>query len=194
MSEKKINYCKTVRESKDKYFDYITNHKNNVINAYDTAIRAFKEIFPNVYEDCTDNYIMSIRITNHDSSKYSFEEFEPYRERFFPVEREDGSEPDEDEVKRNFELGWLHHVHNNPHHPEYWTLVDKGEIKIYDMPDICIIEMLCDWMAMSKYYNSTTLSWWQSESAKKLPMSERTKSKVNEFMDWMLKNNVHTLW
>ena len=47
---------------------------------------------------------------------------------------------------------------------------------------------------MSKYCNSTTLEYWKSESAQKLPMSAYTKSKVNEFMDWMLKNNTHTLW
>jgi hypothetical protein len=63
------------------------------------------------------------------------------------------------------------------------------------MPDIYIIEMLCDWMAMSRYYNSSTLDYWNSDSAKKLPMSEYTKSKVNEFMEAMLiKNGKSTLW
>ena len=38
-------------------------------------------------------------------------------------------------------------------------------------------------MAMSEYYNSTTLEYWESAPAQMLPMSEHTRTKVKEFMD-----------
>ena len=65
------------------------------------------------------------------------------------------------------------------------------------MPDIYIIEMLCDWMAMSKNYNSSTSDYWNSQSAQKLPMSSYTESKINEFMiamDKFAKKNKGFRW
>lgn len=189
MSKKKITYCNTKGESRDKYYEYINNHIKAVQEAYNTAIDAFKDVFPKVYENPILVRQLNINIKNHDKSKFDVNEFWYYMARFFPIV---GTDPESKEVKDNFKIGWLHHVHNNAHHPNHWALVDDNEVKIFDMPDIYIIEMLCDWMAMSKYYNSTTLKYWESDSAKKLPMSDYTKSKVNEFMNWMLKNNVYT--
>ena len=191
MSEKKIIYCETMIESKDKYTDYINNHIANVQEVYDKNADVFKSVFPNVYNS---KQVMQlyINIENHDKSKFDENEFWYYAMRFFPVK---GIDPNSEKVKKDFKIGWLHHVHNNAHHPNHWALVDDNQIYLFDMPDIYIIEMLCDWMAMSKYYNSKTIDYWNSDSGKKLPMSEYTKSKVNEFMEAMLiKNGKLTLW
>ena len=192
MSEKKIIYCETMAEAKDKYYDYINNHIKNVQEAYDKHSDAFKAVFPDVYNN---RQIMQLymNLQNHDMSKYSEEEFNSYLARFFPV---NGSDPNSDKVKKDFKIAWFHHVHYNPHHPNHWALVDsRDEIYVINMPDIYIIEMLCDWMAMSKYYNSRTIDYWNSESGQKLPMSKYTKSKVNEFIDYMQNNKPHiTLW
>ena len=187
----KITYCDNIMQSKEKYTEYITNHIKNVQDAYKEASDAFKEIFPKVYEK--DHLIteLNMNLIQHDNSKFSDDEFWGYVMRFFPMKNID---PKSKQVKKDFDLAWLHHIHNNQHHPQHWSFVDDGEIKVVDMPDIYIIEMLCDWMAMSKYHGSTTLEYWNSERAKKLPMSKYTKSKVEEFMKWMQKNNVHTLW
>lgn len=190
MSKKKITYCDNLKASAQNYSKYINDHIEAVQEAYVTAIDAFKEVFPNVYNGITDIRLKHI-LEKHDKSKFDNDEFPYYMLRFFPYE---GINPDSKLTKDNFQIAWLHHVHSNPHHPAHWVLANDGELKIFDMPDIYIIEMLCDWMAMSKYYNSTTLEYWKSESAQKLPMSDYTKSKVNEFMEWMYKNNVHTLW
>lgn len=187
----KITYCDNILDSNVKYNDYIDNHIKNVKDAYLIASEAFLEIFPKVFND--DKLIdkLTINLHNHDKSKYGTEEFWPYAMKFFPA---NNINPHSKEVNDDFQLAWLHHVHSNAHHPAYWVIAENDNNKILDMQDIYIIEMLCDWMAMSKYHGSTTLEYWQSESAQKLPMSEYTKSKVNEFMDWMRKNNVHTLW
>ena len=191
---KKVTYCKTLAESKEKYTKYINNHIKAAQNAYDMAIDAFKDIFPDVYENDDDNSKVRqlyINLAHHDDSKFDRNEFFYYAMKFFPV---DGIDPESKRVNDGFQIAWLHHVHNNAHHPAHWALVDDDSIMVFDMPDIYIIEMLCDWMAMSKYYNSTTLEYWESDSAKKLPMSTYTKSKVNEFMEWMVENNKQTLW
>lgn len=191
MSEKKIIYCTSLNDSETQYTEYIDKHIKSVWESYYMAVDAFKSVFPKIYEDKAQFSKLINTLRSHDRSKYDPNEFHYYRARFFPVTSIDFNS---EKIKNGFKLAWLHHAHHNPHHPAYWALADDGELIIYDMPDIYIIEMLCDWMAMSKYYNSTTLDYWKSESAQKLPMSDYTKSKVNEFMEWMYKNNVYTLW
>jgi hypothetical protein len=188
----KITYCTNIDESQEKYNKYIKNHINAVIEAHHTAIDAFKEVFPEVYESEAAYTMLMHNLRDHDKSKFGFDEYWCYLSKFFPYE--DMKIITEDKINKNFELGWLHHIHHNAHHPAHWVLPDNREFKILDMPDIYIIEMLCDWMAMSKYFKSTTLEYWNTESAKQLPMSIRTVSKVDEFMKWMEKHNVHTLW
>ena len=192
MSEKKITYCKDYYESREKYNEYIKNHIKAVNEAYETAEKAFKAVFPKVYEDPDQLMSLQCNLQYHDKSKNNYNEFWAYAMKFFPFEEI----PSElEKFKDGFDIAWLHHANHNPHHPAYWTLVEDGKIQYFDMPDIYIIEMLCDWMAMSKYYNSTTLDFWfNNPSAKKLPMTLNTKMKITHFMGWMYKNNVHTLW
>lgn len=194
MSEKKIIYCycDSMKESKEKYTEYINNHIKNVKEAYKTAIDAFKNVFPEIYTNAGLGHLYQLEenLQKHDKSKFDDYEFWAYAMRFFPIKDDN---VDSEKIKNNFQLAWLHHIHNNPHHPAYWALIDDGEVVIFDMPDIYIIEMLCDWMAMSKYYGTTTIDYWNSDSAKMLPMSKYTVSKVNKFMDYLLKNNLYTL-
>lgn len=187
----KTTYCKDIDESNKKYSEYIRNHIKSVMEAYHTAEDAFKEVFPEVYSNESQQRLLMFNLRDHDMSKFDYKEFWPYLSKFFPYE---GMTADSNTVENNFNIAWLHHVHNNEHHPAHWALAENNIIEIFDMPDIYIIEMLCDWMAMSKYYNSTTLEYWNSPSAQKLPMSIRTISKVDKFMDWMRDHNVHTLW
>lgn len=64
----------------------------------------------------------------------------------------------------------LIHIKNSPHHPEYWTDTDltgftrvnytpNGPIDATQMPDECICEMVCDWMAVSEE-KGNTCTWW----------------------------------
>lgn len=182
----KITLCDNMMESRVKYTNYIFEHIENVQEAYTKAKPAFEEIFIDVFANGISLNKLEENICNHDKSKFDDEEFLAYAIKFFPNPKS--------KIIYDFDAAWLHHIHNNPHHPAHWVLLTDNDIKILNMPNIYIIEMLCDWMAMSKYYNSTTLEYWKSESAHKLPMSEYTKFKVEEFMKWMIKNNVHTIW
>ena len=85
MSEKKINYCKSIEESADKYEEYILNHRENVIRAYEMAEEAFKDLFPNVYNNYCKYSRLMANLESHDASKFSDEEFDAYRNKFFPV-------------------------------------------------------------------------------------------------------------
>lgn len=130
------------------YNKYIITHKENVKYAFikygHLLIQAFIdpldfESFDNIFDEIQE------RVDSHDNSKYSFQEFNGYRSRFFPIKEEEGLN------FTNFESAWKHHYTNNDHHPEFWYRYnDDGSFSHAEsMPNEAIIEMTLDWVAMS---------------------------------------------
>ena len=111
----------------EEYKNYILEHKANVKKFADWLV----ENLPELFTDATDVETFYEIIEEHDESKWSEEEFEPYAQRWHG-----------DKVKTlEYEEAWKHHWTNNEHHPEFWL----GE----DMPYIYILEMICDWGSFS---------------------------------------------
>lgn len=108
------------------YLEYINAHKDRVSQFADWLEENCPEVFEGV-----DLEVFKDLIKEHDESKFSEEEFEPYAQKWHG----NGIKTPE------YELAWEHHWQNNEHHPEYWL----GE----DMPYIYILEMLCDWGSFS---------------------------------------------
>jgi hypothetical protein len=186
----KTNFTTSDKTQKAQYEIYIANHIRNVKYAYKKYESVFKIIFPNVYSNINTLNQLKTNINIHDKSKYDYNEFKPYANKFFPIV---GTDPNSIKCESRFQVAWLHHIHNNPHHPAHWVLYDDGNVIVLNMPDIYIIEMLCDWLAMGIYYGTTLESYWESESAQKLPMTKYTKSKIEEFINYLEENNLSTL-
>ena len=113
----------------------------------------------------------------HDNSKFSKEEFEPYRRRFYPT----SFEVRIDDNDYEFNNAWKHHYMNNPHHPEFW--IDHDGMAM-DMDDEYIVEMVMDWLAMSRYFNSDMVEWYYSEG-KNNNFSDITRSKVEKIVEYI---------
>lgn len=180
------------------YLEYIKEHKKNVAKAFEV----YDELMLNIlYDDNTDKLSIWERLyekinDTHDDSKYEEEEFEAYRRKFFP---RNGEEPISE---YEFNKAWLHHIHNNPHHPEYWIYVDykefnsKGRAQIfyYPMDDESIIEMLCDWIGMGYKFNNKAYDYYK-DSNKGDILNEDTRFIVEKILeaikdyDKELKNN-----
>lgn len=110
----------------EEYKNYVIEHKERVCQMADWLI----ENCPSVFEGVDFGMFMEL-IKEHDESKFSEEEFEPYAQKWFGDKKE----------TFEYEEAWKHHYMNNEHHPEYWL----GE----DMPLIYILEMICDWGSFS---------------------------------------------
>ena len=131
----------------EKYKQYVLTHKQNVEKFFNWL----KENCPEVFEGVNIN-ALAAQIKEHDESKFSEEEFEPYA-KFWYDDSEDY------EYDPAYEAAWEHHYMNNEHHPEYWD----GE----DMPLLYILEMLCDWGSFSiAKGNLKELSEYYYEEAK----------------------------
>lgn len=152
---------------RNEYTQYIKEHIANVQKAY----QVFGEELFDLLQFNKKKF--ELLLSRHDESKFSVDEFEPYRQKFFPIE---GEVVDE----KKFNDAWKHHYMNNPHHPEYWFYCDK---KPKDMPDSYIAEMFCDWAAMSMKFHSHPLEWWNKNwEDKKAVMTEDTFEQVSRIM------------
>lgn len=125
-----FNFLNMINEGKDNYLEenrkYIEEHKANVSKFAGWLEEKLPELFDNIDLD-----LFNELINEHDDSKFSEAEFEPYAQKWF---NNSGKTPE-------YEAAWEHHYMNNEHHPEYWD----GE----DMPYIYILEMICDWGSFS---------------------------------------------
>lgn len=138
----------------------------------------------------------------HDMSKFSKEEWEPYRKRWFPTDDEKRRMKTEDGyeelVKEEFEIAWQHHYMNNAHHPEHWryrlpTTSENDVVFANQRLDIAtpmdlvsIHHMICDWNAMGLNSLSSMLpiDWYTSDKAKdeREAFNPTTKQTVEEIL------------
>ena len=152
------------------YNNYLEQHIINVGKAYGWL----KEHLPEVVEDISgdDEWIL---LKCHDDSKYLNEEYDAYDDHFYGTTKSS-------EVEEAFNYAWLHHIHNNPHHWQYWVLIndeaDEGIVAL-DMPYHFIIEMICDWWSFS-WSNADLLEIfkWYDKHKENMKLSEKTRKTV----------------
>jgi hypothetical protein len=121
-----------------------------------------------------------LQLEGHDLSKFGLEEYVPYDRYFYGKEKTP-------EIKKEFQYAWLHHIHNNPHHWQYWILHndEPGEgMVILDMPRNYILEMICDWWAFSWKSGelSEIFSWYDKHKAY-MKLSDTTRNTVEDILD-----------
>ena len=116
----------------------------------------------------------------HDLSKDNEEEYNAYDAYFYGGNRSY-------QVVKDFNYAWLHHIHNNPHHWQYWVLIndDDGTIGL-DIPYNYIIEMILDWWSFSwKTGNLYEIFNWYNEHKKTMILNETTKTIVESILNDM---------
>ena len=121
----------------------------------------------------------------HDQSKLSKAEFVPYRRKFFPTdfEKKEYSEI----IDKEFKTAWEHHKLHNPHHWENWS---EKIAKANPYQVACIVQNVCDWMAMGMKFDDTAQIYYEKNKDKiKIPKDaesfmynifEQTYEKVEE--------------
>ena len=146
------------------YKDYVISHKQRVEQFAEWLKENLPEIFEEVDIDAFDEVI-----SEHDESKFSEEEFEPYAQKWYG----------NGEKTFEYKEAWKHHWMNNEHHPEYWL----GE----DMPYIYILEMLCDWGSFSIEKGDITelidFYYTKAKNDEEKKLSDNTKIIIEEILE-----------
>lgn len=166
----------TIDDNRSKYEHYLREHIGAVQQAY-------YDIFEDIVLTESDLTVEDItkleyNIKNHDKSKYDDIEYYPYLYWFYP-------ENDEEKNRTEFDHACLHHYHHNPHHWNHWILnddVDKNYDRVLDMPEIYVIEMICDWHSFSKKNPESTAYQWWIDNQNKMKMTTNTINLVNKYI------------
>ena len=98
-------------------------------------------------------------IKQHDRSKLDNDEFNGYRQWFFP-------EVEGQKFKPAFDAAWNHHQKHNQHHWQYWLMWKPEGTEALPMPFEYVVEMLCDWSAMSLKFGDTPSGFYAGQKDK----------------------------
>lgn len=155
------------------YDNYLEQHKGDVRKGFEWI----RENLPKLIENIP-NLEWQICF-NHDQSKTNLDEYCAYDKYFYGNNRSY-------QVVQDFNHAWLTHLHRNPHHWQYWILINDdpelGEI-IMDMPSNYIIEMICDWWAFSwSKGDLTAIFKWYDEHKDYMKLSEKTRKEVESVL------------
>lgn len=92
---------------------------------------------------------------------------------------------------------WLHHLHHNPHHPEYWLLSWRGDPDYYNgfgngvapfvtvlpMPEMFLREMVADMMATSmEISGSYNIAVWLNANGPKMLLHDESITRLDSVM------------
>lgn len=124
--------------------------------------------------------VSNAQIKIHDQSKWSEAEFPGYARHFHG-----GGAPDE------FARAWLHHIHHNQHHWQYWIFPDfftppgsSVENGVVEMPQKFALEMVADWMGASRAYTgSWDMAAWLETHIPKIRVHSQTAAYLREVLD-----------
>ena len=159
------------------YDEYLRDHRMYVNRA---GIWLFSN-FPEIQEKYDMNshrefFVMGDPFPNHDESKYSEEEYEPYDLYFY------GNKSSK--VVKDFNYAWLHHIHHNPHHWQYWVLQHDDEPEeVLEMPYEYVIEMICDWWSFSWKSGKLTEIFDWYEKHKNMKLHPKTRKLVEDILN-----------
>lgn len=158
------------------YNSYLREHIENVKRAWEWL----DSHFPDIRNKMGKNYVWIF--DKHDGSKYSDDEYGAYDKYFYGKNRSY-------KVVKDFDYAWLHHIHNNQHHWQYWILQrDDGTEEILDMPYWYIIEMICDWWSFSwKSGKLDEIFDWYDKHKDGMKLSKKTRSEVEKILDMIRK-------
>jgi hypothetical protein len=127
--------------------------------------------------------VPSGQLQRHDLSKFMIQEFPHYARQFHG----DKADPD------GFAGAWLHHIHSNPHHWQYWMFPDafvtkgsKVENGVVEMPPTYALEMIADWMGASYVYTgSWDMAEWLFKNIPRIILHSETAEYVRQTLDML---------
>ena len=154
-----------------KYDEYLNKHIGGVQQAFDWI----NKNIPDLINDKDEYEALKKQINEHDASKYSKEEYEPYA-LYFNVDKE--------KYLDEFNIAWNHHQKRNPHHWQYWMLrEDDGDFILLEMPKNYVIEMICDWLAFSIVKNDLSeIQKFYETNKNRMELNPKTRKYVEDIL------------
>ena len=156
------------------YDNYLKNHIANVGKGFDWI----DSYLPALLSGAQNEIEYQCKF-GHDQSKYDSAEYLAYDAYFYGGNRSY-------KVCQDFNYAWLQHIHQNPHHWQYWVLINddpnEGE-KIMDMPYNYIVEIEMDWWAFNWAKGDLhEIFNWYNEHKDYIKLSDKTRKTVEDIL------------
>lgn len=116
------------------------------------------------------------RISIHDNSKFTLPELMNFTKIYKTDDCFRNSKYKLSEIeKENIKIHW----ENNSHHPEHFE-------NIFDMQEIDIIEMVCDWYARSKQYKTDLLEFFNTRQEERFHFPKEIYDKILKYINILM--------
>lgn len=146
------------------YKKYIYEHRAAIADAFTEMVMC--EELHYLWENEEFYNKMVDRITEHDMSKFSKEEFDAYRKYYHPI-----NEQEKEAAAQEFELAWEHHKKVNDHHWQH----RKDFLDFTENTQLAILENVCDWLAMGYVFGNRPYEYYEQHKDNiSLPEKDRT--------------------
>lgn len=156
------------------YDQYLRDHITNVK-------RGLEWMRDNLHLTGDDITNAILEADEHDRSKYDKAEYDAYDAYFYGGNRSY-------QVVQNFNYAWLHHQHVNPHHWQYWVLIEddpeSADLKPMPIPMRYIYEMIADWWTFSwKNGNLFEIFDWYEKHKDYIVMNWKSRVVVENLLE-----------
>ena len=173
------------------YDNYLLEHKRNVAKGLHWMADNlnFQEL--NIDYPSVSNALNEALL--HDTSKTDPVEYRAYDAYFYGKNRSY-------QVVRDFNYAWLHHIHSNPHHWQYWILFEDDpnedtSYKVLEIPTSYILEMIADWWSFSwKKDNLEEIFDWYDVHRDKIVLHPKSRKLVENILDALHKTIIFNDW
>lgn len=158
------------------YDNYLREHRENVARGF----YWLRDNLPDILKGENPIDLEGQICHYHDRSKDTVAEYKPYDDYFYGKNKSY-------KVVQDFNRAWLHHIHRNPHHWQYWVLIndEPGEgMDILEMDYDYIVEMICDWWAFSwKKGELYEIFSWYDQHKDYMKLGYKTRKTVEDILD-----------
>lgn len=156
------------------YDQYLIKHKANVKKGFNWL----RENTPDLFGNDSDGIEWQVCLS-HDQSKTEQDEYNAYDAYFYGTNKSFS-------VVQEFNKAWLLHIHRNPHHWQYWVLInddpEEGNVCI-EMPYVYVIEMICDWWSFSwDKGNLKEIFKWYEDHKDYIKLHKNTRKIVEQIL------------
>lgn len=153
---------------------FLRQHKENVKKGFDWICHNLPELTNDISTAAWQTEF------SHDLSKEEPDEYEAYDAYFYGGNRSYA-------VVQDYQKAWLLHIHRNPHHWQYWVLInddpEDGEI-VLEMPYDYILEMICDWWSFSRASeNLYEIFEWYGKHNNYMKLGKKTRKTVEDILE-----------
>lgn len=171
------------------YHEYLNKHIQGVKDTWEQVLKPalMLDLKDEVPEKDLQDLCFEVDklIKDHDASKYNEEEWAPYRDYYYDNKNNDReSEP--------YKQAWNHHQKHNPHHWQYWVLIQETsdpQVNPMRMPIKYTMEMLSDWQSAGHHYGNTAYSWYQ-ENKDRMIFHPETRDIIEYYLEYLKEDNL----